>query len=937
MGKRSRFTRIRDQVISLFNNIRECIQQLWTTIQDLCTSEDSPNRNDACGGFVLLSDIYSVRKEDQCTNCEETLKVSMACQTDPHSFNNALKALGKYFDDCYVGSALGQGINNALSKSPNAKSSLERSVQQQQAIFSNFNENYSAKRNRKELAAPSSAPVQITQSPLPIVRETPGPTQSAGSRNNLSEFREDDMVNQQHRNKHVFNNYTKNMRRSSISKTIYHIGKRSIGTSAFVLSADASTQTFLSINPTAIYLPIPTPPSIDNGKVRSGNSIDSGENASKKNFQNDKTTSTGENFQSDSIFHFTGVQTPETPLKSVENVTTKTSANQNKQQKQLSTNSTISVNSGTIVSDTVTATHKRGKKDVMPAQPNQQKLVSESNETKQKLSESKASMKPQVTEENTTISTEAKLSLSVEVKAVPPHGKDSPKKTMIESRADGRTENASVYRRENYIKVMLLKIVEKIPHIKKMKKRQDSLPEGDPERERLHKTINTEIKKNINHGIKKFYTRYNKLRPSERTNTTQLEKDFLMDLISEMKRKDTEFLADEMKSPTEKYIRRENEDEHEFVESKVREDETRRLQQLQEAKRQARDIAQKAVSDGNTGHTLTDVEAKPQHHNEHLHRTDMVTKSALPLPDNSKASDQRSEGKADQLACLDKDCVPEARSVFVKEKARFDARTNEGAIINLMNDLEDEAHRDGLFTNWDATPFGDIAQVFDRGHYRIDGQAMVSKGSRGSKVDARPQKVKRRGIPNKHLQNTSTYLVESAADTQKDWLLGEDVSDVSSDDAALESTDNSSDFNIAHETLISLDNTEIEANSPANEEPVVDTRHLQDMPCDVIMKKKGECDLLEEKYSVSKPSKNKTKPKKKKSKKSTIYAVNYSNNADDEWSDDDDDDDSDSDSGDEISQSSDDETNTDSECSEAVNQARIDRYTEMLQKIHYNP
>ncbi|OWF39995.1 hypothetical protein KP79_PYT19684 [Mizuhopecten yessoensis] len=962
MAKRSRFTRIREQVANLFSNIRTCIRELWTAIQQLCIPEESASGH---GDFLLLTDITKVTKEDQCTNCEQILKVSMACQTDAQLFNNALYALGDSSDDCAIDRTERHPNKKRSSKSSHIRSDVD-AMQQNRTSVLNFNENYSAERNRSQVT-PSSAPVQITRSPRPIVNQNSQTTRSAGLDDRDGKIRGENMVNLQRKLESNFQTHAEVLCGSGISDTIYYSNRRSIATSPAVTYADACCQTFLSIAANAIFLPVTSTPTLDNQKSNTAdchgnedqNKGDSKKKSEKEKVNNVPTLNMSNQVElpNDSVFYFKG-KPSSNPLTSVDieaKKDTRLALDLHKdslltEEKALSRGETSQIK----LQDKTKVTHKAERKDRTPTKANEKKSLTRANENEQKLKVNETNRTSKTSGDSNKLPTKSKDEKRevkpVESKVESPHC-NSTSRAMVSpvvKCAAGRMEKANVYGRENYIKVMLLKIVEKIPHIKKMKTRQDSLPEGDPERDRLYKAINTEIKKNINEGMEKFYVRYNALHPLQRANTTELEKNFLMDLISEMKKADKEFLAEETKAHeisfkrqgdgnpmNQREINKKNIPQTGEMETKH----DQRLKQTQESNRQVQVLGN--VSVDVTQVTTTEVVTKPKHRNKSRHRKNVVTESAAPIPyDNKmllpevkKVEQDEKKGRMEEVVHTQ----PEDISTFIAETTASEAGTSEdGDIIDLMNDLEDEAHRDGLFVNWDATPFGDIAEFFDRGHYRIDGQTVVSKGKRAYKVEERQQKVKRRGIPNKHLANTSNYLQESAGDAHTDPLFQEDANEVEEDVVLEENVEDQLDSNVAYETLSCLNSpdeaTDISVN--VEEEPMMDARHLKDMPCDVILKKKGECDLLEEKYAVEKTQKNKGKPKKKKkAKKTTLYAINFTNNANDEVSDSDDYDDSDS--GDESDLDSDDESDTESDDSEneAAHQARIAQYTEILQSI----
>ena len=195
-----------------------------------------------------------------------------------------------------------------------------------------------------------------------------------------------------------------------------------------------------------------------------------------------------------------------------------------------------------------------------------------------------------------------------------------------------------------------------------------------------------------------------------------------------------------------------------------------------------------------------------------------------------------------------------------------------------------------------SVPFAVSSDAFDLGTYRMDNQMAVGKCKKGSKKEAKQQKIKRRGIPNKHLQKANTYLPKYSEPNECEELVEEfgnfgipENYSLQNDATSRDRIEDKAQTPIDCQTRDTLD-----ARGGVKEEDLqMDMRHHLLLPLDVIIKKKGEYDDLEERFSgVNKSDKkNKNRKKAKRQAQTTTYGLNFSNNADEYSSDSDDDED----------------------------------------------
>lgn len=213
---------------------------------------------------------------------------------------------------------------------------------------------------------------------------------------------------------------------------------------------------------------------------------------------------------------------------------------------------------------------------------------------------------------------------------------------------------------------------------------------------------------------------------------------------------------------------------------------------------------------------------------------------------------------------------------------------------NHPNYVRARSDEDNSF-HFDINPVG----PFDRGtHYRTDGEIVIEKCKRGSRKDllVKPQKVKTRGIPNKHLRQASTLKTPDVecleTNDSKDYEDGFEIEETNTSVNSFEleelkscnsdAENNTADFETAlHEHIdiaVDFDKELIEYTE--------DKRHLTVTPSKIIQGKKNDCDLLGEKYGP-KTNKKRQKGDKKKRNRSKMerttlqFGLNVNNSADD--------------------------------------------------------
>ena len=175
---------------------------------------------------------------------------------------------------------------------------------------------------------------------------------------------------------------------------------------------------------------------------------------------------------------------------------------------------------------------------------------------------------------------------------------------------------------------------------------------------------------------------------------------------------------------------------------------------------------------------------------------------------------------------------------------------------------------------------------FDRGtQYRTDGEIVVERCKRGSRKELEKKriKVKTRGVPNKHLRLASNLVSEMQTNDTDE--TGDCIQETSTDSTRNSKGDceySIDDFDsdrIAHVShFMNFTDNLIEYTE--------DKRHLTDLPCQVILGKKNDCDLLETKYGSrtnKRCQKTKTKKKRQRLNKHTAiqFGLNANNCADD--------------------------------------------------------
>ena len=162
------------------------------------------------------------------------------------------------------------------------------------------------------------------------------------------------------------------------------------------------------------------------------------------------------------------------------------------------------------------------------------------------------------------------------------------------------------------------------------------------------------------------------------------------------------------------------------------------------------------------------------------------------------------------------------------------------------------------------------------GQYRLDEGDTVLRCRKGSKREFEKQvrkKVKRRGIPNKHLVENSIILEDA-----KDVLIEDGVGDqsdciVHAPEVIHQTPDGSGD------EMRNGVSSDISYDEDVNEEEVkADTRHENIESCVVIRGKKDNCEFLEELYGA-KPASPKPKRRNKRKQNSKIVIFNLNNSA----------------------------------------------------------
>lgn len=176
---------------------------------------------------------------------------------------------------------------------------------------------------------------------------------------------------------------------------------------------------------------------------------------------------------------------------------------------------------------------------------------------------------------------------------------------------------------------------------------------------------------------------------------------------------------------------------------------------------------------------------------------------------------------------------------------------------------------------------------------------MIEKSKRGLIISEKRTKVKTRGVPNKHLCTPSLMPVNvgDVLEIDKSKKVS-DIHEMDKMDDCVENLDNTEESrkcnsNVDH----SRENLEIafyDHNDTATRldgEPIEltkDTRHLMNIPTQIIQGKKNDCDLLEEKYAPKNNKKQQKDNKKKRhgtkfvqSKTDMQFGLNSNNSADD--------------------------------------------------------
>lgn len=208
--------------------------------------------------------------------------------------------------------------------------------------------------------------------------------------------------------------------------------------------------------------------------------------------------------------------------------------------------------------------------------------------------------------------------------------------------------------------------------------------------------------------------------------------------------------------------------------------------------------------------------------------------------------------------------------------------------------LQNKRSKENIF-HIDFNPVG----AFERGtQYRTDGEVVIEKCKRGLIISEKRTKVKTRGLPNKHLCRVSSLMsVNVGEDIEIDKSRRiSDIHETHKMDECVENlnkTAESRQYNSNGDC--SRENLEIVLYDPI--ELTKDTRHLMNMPIQIIQGKKNDCELLEEKYAPKNNKKRQKDNKKKRHRSKFVHSnvqcgLNSNNSADDPnmWSTDEEDD-----------------------------------------------
>ena len=205
----------------------------------------------------------------------------------------------------------------------------------------------------------------------------------------------------------------------------------------------------------------------------------------------------------------------------------------------------------------------------------------------------------------------------------------------------------------------------------------------------------------------------------------------------------------------------------------------------------------------------------------------------------------------------------------------------------------------------DFNPVG----AFERGtQYRTEREVVIEKCKRGLIISEKRTEVKTRGVPNKHLCQASSLMPVNVGDDleidksrnisdtciHKTYKMDDCVENLNKSAESRKCNSNRENLEIAiydpNVTGKRLDGEPIELTK--------DTRHLMNMPTQIIQGKKNDCDLLEEKCAPKNNKKRQKENKKKRHRTKFVqsnmqFGLNSNNSADDPnmWSTDEEDDD----------------------------------------------
>jgi hypothetical protein len=205
----------------------------------------------------------------------------------------------------------------------------------------------------------------------------------------------------------------------------------------------------------------------------------------------------------------------------------------------------------------------------------------------------------------------------------------------------------------------------------------------------------------------------------------------------------------------------------------------------------------------------------------------------------------------------------------------------------------------------DFNPVG----AFERGtQYRTEREVVIEKCKRGLIISEKRTEVKTRDVPNKHLCQASSLMPVNVGDDleidksrnisdtciHKTYKMDDCVENLNKSAESRKCNSNRENLEIAiydpNVTGKRLDGEPIELTK--------DTRHLMNMPTQIIQGKKNDCDLLEEKCAPKNNKKRQKENKKKRHRTKFVqsnmqFGLNSNNSADDPnmWSTDEEDDD----------------------------------------------